>query len=89
LVFGLGVAAAVVYVVHRGVLDNLGLHSTLMPIFGGVFELVILWFFWMAILELWRNGRPLHREWRLWAGMVAAWIPPTADLLRSIATWKP
>ena len=84
-----GWISVAVYAAHLLLLGDVKLLAILMPIFGGLFEMVVLWFFWMAILELWRHGRPLRLSWRLWAGMVLAWIPPSSNLALYLLRWSP
>jgi eukaryotic-like serine/threonine-protein kinase len=58
------------------------------PILGGVIEIVALFLFWMAILQAWRNSRPLRREWPLWAGVFLALVPPVFDLATYLAAGR-
>ena len=61
----------------------------LVPIVGGVMEIAALFFFWSAVLEGARNARSLAREPALWAGLLLALTPPTADLAAYLTSWRP
>lgn len=60
----------------------LGGVATYLPILGGVLELGMVYFAWVAILEAWRTSRPLTREPWLWVGVGFALIPPLVTSLR-------
>jgi serine/threonine-protein kinase len=81
IVLALGMTSIFLYGL-RVLLEDRGFRAAFvyMPIFGGVIEIVTLFFFWIAILQAWRASRPLHREWPLWVGAVLALVPPVTDL---------
>lgn len=77
-----------------GFLARLGLEQTsldglsaFIPILGGLFEAVTLYFAWLTALELWRKMRPLAREWRLWVGLLLSAIPPICEYFRYVGAW--
>jgi serine/threonine-protein kinase len=59
------------------------------PLLGGVIELGMLFFVWVAVLEARRTSRPLRREPALWAGMGLALVPPITELARYLTSWRP
>ncbi len=78
-----------------GFLGRLGLEQTsfaglsaFVPILGGLSEAVTIYLAWMTALELWRNQRPLIKEWRLWAGLLLSAIPPICEYFRYLEAWS-
>lgn len=63
--------------------------ASLIPILGGLLELAIVFFAWLALLEAWRVGRPLRREWPLWTGLALALVPPILELGGYLQRWQP
>jgi serine/threonine-protein kinase len=90
LVLILGILSILVYGFRR-FLETLGFSwvSSYVPILGGLMEVAALFLAWIVVLEAWRTARPLRREVRLWAGMALALVPPVADLLRYLQSWRP
>jgi serine/threonine-protein kinase len=89
-VFAWGLFAVCVYVVRRGVEEWAPpWASRYIPVLGGVTETVVLFFFWVAVLQAWRASRPLRREPRLWIGFGLALCPPAIELLRYLLAWHP
>ena len=56
--------------------------ATYMPILGGILELGMVYFVWVAVLEAWRTARPLSREPWLWFGVLFSLVPPLVTSLR-------
>jgi serine/threonine-protein kinase len=56
--------------------------ATYMPILGGILELAMVYFVWVAVLEAWRTARPLSREPGLWFGALFSLVPPLVTSLR-------
>lgn len=66
----LGLIAVTVYGL-RQLLERHG-HDwarTYVPIVGGLIEIGMVFFFWVAVLEAWRTGRSLRREPAIWSGL--------------------
>jgi len=89
-VFAWGVFAIGVYVVRRLAEEGAPAWvSRYIPVLGGVTETVVLFFFWVAVLQAWRPSRPLRREPRIWVGFGLALCPPAIELLRYVLAWHP
>ena len=54
---------------------------------AGVLEVMVLFLFWVSVLEAWRTRRALWREPRIFAGMGLALIPPSYALYEEILPW--
>jgi eukaryotic-like serine/threonine-protein kinase len=85
-----GVAAVAVFGL-RLLLARLGQTwaATLAPLVGGLVEIGVLFLAWRAVLEAWRNARPLHREVELWIGLGLALAPPVGQAVVHVLTWTP
>ncbi|MDP2308177.1 MAG: serine/threonine-protein kinase [Pseudomonadota bacterium] len=59
------------------------------PLFGGALEIVCLALFWSGILEARRTSRALGREWKIWAGMGVALLPPIHATWEWVENWVP
>ncbi|MCA2979161.1 MAG: serine/threonine protein kinase [Myxococcaceae bacterium] len=55
-----------------------------LPFFGGLLELVMLFFTVSAVLEATRRHRPLSAEPALVAGQLLALVPPVAEFIRTL-----
>ncbi|MDX2009193.1 MAG: protein kinase [Myxococcaceae bacterium] len=55
-----------------------------LPFFGGLLEVVVLFFTVAAALEASRRQRPLAREPRLVVGQLIALVPPAAEFFRTL-----
>jgi eukaryotic-like serine/threonine-protein kinase len=83
VVLGLGALSLATYAA-RLLLHRAGVEGVLfayVPILGGLLETATLFYAWTAVLQAWRTSRPLVREWRLFAGVLLALVPPVRDLL--------
>jgi serine/threonine-protein kinase len=89
-VLALGITSLGVYVL-RVLLEGRGFAPLFayVPILGGLIEIATLFFFWIAVLQAWRASRPLRREWRLWAGLGLALVPPVSDLAAFVWSSRP
>jgi len=56
-----------------------------MPVFGGIFEFVLLYLVWLTVLEARRTGRWLRREPRLWWGFGFGLVPPALSFFQTLA----
>lgn len=63
--------------------------AAIVPVLGGLVELVTLWFFWSTLLEMQRIHRPWAREGWLWVGISFALVPPVSDMARHFLSWLP
>jgi serine/threonine-protein kinase len=59
------------------------------PLLGGIMEAVALFFFWSAVLEARRRGRPLAREFTLLTGATLCLVPPVLELVSYLSSWRP
>jgi hypothetical protein len=87
LVFWMGLAACVLFLVRRVVFGP-GALSVYVPLVGGLLELGIVHVAWVTVLEASRTRRSLASLPALWVGLVFALVPPVVDLLRYLATWR-
>jgi serine/threonine-protein kinase len=62
--------------------------AVVIPIFGGAFEFVALYLFWLTTLEAWRRGWPPGAALRF-GGMAVAAIPPMHNFFQFLRDWKP
>jgi serine/threonine-protein kinase len=82
---------AILTAAARRLLSTHGLTSVALyaPLVGGVMEALALFFFWSAVLEAVRRGRPLRREAALWTGAGLCLVPPITELVSYFAAWRP
>jgi serine/threonine-protein kinase len=59
------------------------------PVLGGVLELLMVYFVWLAVLEARRTGRLLRREPLLWIGVALSLVPPFVSFVRMLAGEAP
>ena len=85
----LGVLGLALYAARRLTPLRSSALTAYVPIVGGLLELAVVYFVWLAVLECWRHGRPLLREWLLWAGLGLALVAPVVELTTFIASWHP
>jgi serine/threonine-protein kinase len=90
VVLGLGVGLIVMYVGRIAIVgDTAAGLGAVLPVLGGLGELVMLCFAWFTMLELRRNRRPPWREWRMWLGGALAVTAPALELLRFLQRASP
>src|SRR5581483_6896935 len=76
-VLACGLGSITLYGVHNLLeASGQGWAATYIPIVGGSLLFVMLYFTSFTILEAWRTGRPLVREWRAWLGFAVGVLPP-------------
>jgi hypothetical protein len=81
----LGIALALLFVVHRAIEHYAALTwAAYLPVLGGTLEFVLLYLVWLTLLEAVRCQRPLHREYRLWLGLWLGLIPPVVTFFRAL-----
>jgi len=84
-VLSLGVAACVVFIARRVALSfGADLVVLYVPVVGGLMELAVLYYVWLALLEAARTARKVTREWTLWFGFWLALVPPSLELITYI-----
>jgi eukaryotic-like serine/threonine-protein kinase len=92
LIFGLGVFTLAAYGVRLWAVSKgyvLGMEAgpswlSYLPFFGGVLEVVVLFFSVLAVLEATRRQRPLVKEPWLLVGQLIALVPPAAEFVRTL-----
>ena len=85
----LGVVTVLSWAVRHGWEGWLGQQIVLIPLLGGLLEVVCLWLFWSGLLEVARTGRSVLRQPRLLIGMGLALVPPIFALVEFLANWSP
>lgn len=86
---GLGLFALLSWGVRTLWEGYLGEQIVLVPLLGGMLEVLCLWMFWAGLLETARTGRRWSRQPRLLAGMALALVPPVVALLEYLRDWSP
>jgi hypothetical protein len=87
-VFYLGLGLSGTFAINKLLEHTVPLVRTLapyFPVFGGMFEFVLLYLVWLSLLEAKRTERPLRREPRLWIGFGIGILPPATEFLRALA----
>ncbi len=59
------------------------------PILGGMFELVMVYLVWVAVLEALRTARPFRREPWLWVAALISLIPPATSTIQLLLAGQP
>ena len=90
MVLRLGVACAALFAVHLALQAAWPIALLrYVPIPGGILELLVVYYTWSALLETQRRRRSWFADWRLWAGVALALVPPVTDFARYLAYWVP
>jgi serine/threonine-protein kinase len=84
-------AANTVLFVARVMIERAGFRVLWMyiPVLGGVLELGMVYYVWLAVLEARRTGRLLRREPLLWFGAAVSLLPPVVSFTRMLAGHPP